>query len=179
MARKDRMEDVTLKGLQNKDIIFRNFEGVANRFNNAGDKNFCIIIDEELAGYLQSKGFTIKHTNGSEDYEPAPYIKIKLGFTRKDGTDNPHPPKIFKIDSTGIRQLNKDTVKILDGVRFTNVDLIFSASPYIDSKTNETRYSAYLSHLYATIEENELEREYNERFAGMDSQDPNGLPFNT
>lgn len=179
MAR-ERMSDVTVKGCKGQQLIFRNFEGVANRYNNPGDRNFCLIIDEELASELEAKGFTIKRTKGDGDYDPVPYIKIKIGYTRKDGSDNPYPPKIFKIDSTGMKMLDKNNVKLLDGSRLNNVDLEFSASPYEDRDTGTIKYSAYLKSLYAEIEESALEREYNERFAGMDSQDPNGsLPFDT
>lgn len=179
MAR-ERISDVTVKGCKGQQLIFRNFEGVANRYNNPGDRNFCLIIDEELASELEAKGFTIKRTKGDGDYDSVPYIKIKIGYTRKDGSDNPYPPKIFKIDSTGMKMLDKNNVKLLDGSRLNNVDLEFSASPYEDRDTGTTKYSAYLKSLYAEIEESALEREYNERFAGMDSQDPNGsLPFDT
>ena len=179
MAR-ERMSDVTVKGCKGQQLIFRNFEGVANRYNNPGDRNFCLIIDEELASELEAKGFTIKRTKGDGDYDPVPYIKIKIGYTRKDGSDNPYPPKIFKIDSTGMKMLDKNNVKLLDGSRLNNVDLEFSASPYEDRETGTIKYSAYLKSLYAEIEESALEREYNERCAGMDSQDPNSsLPFET
>lgn len=177
MAKTERIQDVTIRHIPGQQIIFRNFEGVAGKFNNAGDRNFSLIIDEDLASELQAKGFTVKRTKGNEDYDAVPYIKIKVGFTLKDGTDNPYPPKIFKIDSTGMRQLDKNNVKLLDGARIIEADLIFSANGYEDRTTGELRYSAYVRNLYVTIEENELEREYNERFAGMDSQDPNGLPF--
>ena len=177
MARRERMEDITIRGAAGQQIIFRNFEGAAGQFNNAGDRNFCLIIDEELAGELQSKGFSVKHTKAREDFDSVPYIKIKVGFTLKDGTDNPYPPKIFKIDSSGMRALDKTNVKLLDGARIKSADLIFAGNPYEDRNTHEVRYSAYLRNLYAEIEENDLEREYNERFAGMDSQDPNEPPF--
>ena len=178
MAIRERIDDVTIRGAAGQQLIFRNFEGAAGKFNNAGDRNFCLIIDEELAGELQSKGFSIKHTKARDDYDSVPYIKIKVGFTLKDGTDNPYPPKIYKIDSTGMKQLDKTNVKFLDGARITKADLIFSGYQYEDRETGEIRYSAYLRNLYAEIEENDLEREYNERFAGMDAQDPNNLPFN-
>ena len=179
MAR-ERVSDVTVKGCKGQQLIFRNFEGVANRYNNPGDRNFCLIIDEELASELEAKGFTIKRTKGDEDYDPVPYIKIKIGYTRKDGSDNPYPPNIYKIDSTGMKMLDKNNVKLLDGSRLNNVDLEFSASPYEDRDTGTIKYSAYLKSLYAEIEESALEREYNERYAGKDSQVPNGnLPFDT
>lgn len=179
MAR-ERMDDVVVKGCSGQRLIFRNFEGIANRYNNPGDRNFCLIIDEELATALEAKGFTIKRTKGDGDYDSVPYIKIKIGYTRKDGSDNPYPPKIFKIDSTGMKLLDKNNVKLLDGSRLRNVDLEFSPSAYEDRDTGTIKYSAYLKSLYAEIEESALEREYNERFAGMDSQDPNGsLPFDT
>lgn len=177
MANFERIDDVTVKGILNNQIMFRNFEGVANKYNNAGDRNFCLIIDEELAEELEAKGFTIKRTKGNEDYDSVPYIKIKVGFTLKDGSDNAYPPKIFKIDSSGMKRLDKNTVKVLDGSRFKFVDLVFSGNPYQDRDTGATRYSAYLSNFYGTIEENDLEREYNERFAERDSQDPNNIPF--
>ena len=176
------MEDITIKGLTGSDIIFRNFEGAANAFNNAGDRNFCVIIDEELAATLQAKGFVIKHTKGGDDYPSVPYIKVKVGFTLKDGTDNQYPPRIYKIDSRGPRQLDKNTVKVLDGSRLSNVDLELSPNAYKDRNTGETRYSAWLSTMYVTIEESNLEREYNQRFANMESQVPvpgNDYPFTT
>ena len=177
MARKERVDDVTVKGASGAQIIFRNFAGEAGPYNNPGDRNFCLIIDEDLAQQLEGLGFTIKRTKGGDDYDPVPYIKIKVGFTLKDGTDNPYPPKIFKIDSTGMRMLDKNTVKLLDGARLGNVDLIFSGNSYEDRKTGEVRFTAYLRNFYAEIIENELEKEYNERFAAMDSQDPSNLPF--
>lgn len=178
MARKERIDDVTIRGASGQQLIFRNFKGEASKFNNAGDRNFCLIIDEELAGELQAKGFLIKHTKARDDFDSVPYIKIKVGYTLKDGTDNPYPPKIYKIDSTGMKALDKTNVKLLDGARITKADLIFSGYEYEDRETGERRYSAYLRNLYVEIEENDLEREYNERFAGMDVQDPNDLPFN-
>jgi hypothetical protein len=177
MARKNGPADVTIRGAAGNQLIFRNFEGAAGKFNNAGDRNFCLIIDDELAQELQANGFNIKRTKARDDYDSVPYIKIRVAYTYKDGTDNQNPPKIFKIDSTGMRMLDKSQVKFLDGARIKNVDLEFSANGYIDRETGETRYSAYLKSLYATVEESDLEREYNERFAGMDSQDPNEPPF--
>ena len=54
MAR-ERISDVTVKGCKGQQLIFRNFEGVANRYNNPGDRNFCLIIDEELASGVNTK----------------------------------------------------------------------------------------------------------------------------
>lgn len=177
MANGKRPEEITIRGASGQQLIFRNFEGAAGKFNNAGDRNFCLIIDEELAGELQAKGWNIKRTKAREDYDSVPYIKIKVGFTLKDGTDNPYPPKIFKIDSTGMKMLDKSNVKLLDGARISKAELVFSAYSYEDRNTGEIKYSAYLRNLYAEIEENDLEREYNARFAGMDSQDPTQPPF--
>lgn len=172
------VDNVTLKAVPGEKIIFRNFEGKATPYNNAGDRNFCVILDEDLATQLEAKGFNIKWTKGGDDYPSVPYIKIKLGYTYKDGQDNPYPPRIFKIQqSTGMRSLSKETVKYLDGARIITADLQFNCRPYEDRKTHEIRYTAYLDLLYATVEESELEREYNEKYGNMDSQDPNSVPF--
>lgn len=179
MAKRERIDDITVRNIAGTQLIFRNFAGEANQYNNSGDRNFCLIIDDELAGELQNLGFTIKRTKARDDYDSVPYIKIKVGFTLKDGSDNPYPPKIYKIDSTGMRALNKNTVKLLDGARILKADLIFSGNAYEDRTTHDLRYSAYVRNLYVEIQENDLEKEYNERFAGMDVQDPNDIPFST
>ena len=69
MARREKPEEITIKGASGQQLIFRNFEGAAGKFNNAGDRNFCLIIDDELAGELQSKGWSIKHTKAREDFD--------------------------------------------------------------------------------------------------------------
>lgn len=177
MANKERVDDITIRGASGAQVIFRNFAGEATAFNNPGDRNFCLVIDEELAERLEQIGFTIKRTKEREDYDSVPYIKIKVGYTLKDGSDNNYPPKIFKIDSTGMKMLDKNNVKLLDGARMNKVELEFSARPYEDRKTGEIKYTAYLKSFYAEIEESALEREYNERFANMDSQDPSRTPW--
>ena len=62
MARKNVPADVTIRGAEGSQLIFRNFEGAAGKFNNAGDRNFCLIIDEELAAQLDGLKFNIKRT---------------------------------------------------------------------------------------------------------------------
>ena len=50
-------------------IIFRNFRGEASKFNNAGDRNFSLIIpDQELADIL---------TNAKNSYGIGWNIKVK------------------------------------------------------------------------------------------------------
>ena len=72
-------------------IIFRNFRGEASKYNNAGDRNFSLVIpDQELADMLTNDtnsygvGWNIK-VKDSLDPEDTPrmHMKVKVKFSRK------------------------------------------------------------------------------------------------
>ena len=68
-----------LTNLTNKDILFRNFAGVEKQYNNAGDRNFCVRLDEQIANELASMDIPVKILEPrDEDGEPLRFIKIKI-----------------------------------------------------------------------------------------------------
>ena len=68
-----------LTNLTNADILFRNFAGVEKQYNNAGDRNFCVRLDEQIANELASMDIPVKILEPrDEDGEPLRFIKVKI-----------------------------------------------------------------------------------------------------
>ena len=159
-------------------VIFKNFEGVGTDFNSPGDRNFCVIIDPELADQLKADGWNVRVSKPhpeDPDYVPYNYIKVKVQFRdNRTGQLKRYPPEVYMINSTGKHTLDENTVKVLDAKKIINADLSISPWFYEDRKTHETRISGYLKELYATIEESELERDYSQ-YDGPNVE----LPFET
>ena len=69
-------ENITIEGAR---IVFRNFSGKEGRFNPPGKKNFCVLLDNELASNLKDDGWNVKWLKPrEEDDEPQAYIQVCL-----------------------------------------------------------------------------------------------------
>ena len=163
MAKKEmkRRANVTIEGAR---IIFRNFKGEASQFNRKGDRNFCVVLDEEIAKDLESEGWNVKRKPPREDGDDELiYLKVKVAFGN-------YPPVIKQITSCGATKLDEDTVMILDTAAIENVDLIIS--PYEYDVNGKTGIAAYLRKMYVTIQEDDLDKKY-ARFEADEEE----LPF--
>lgn len=138
--------------VENAQIVFKNFEGKEGDFNRAGDRNFCVLLDDGLAEDLKKHGWNVKFLKPREegDKEQA-YLQIKVSFKNV-------PPNIYLISSRGKNRLSEDDVKILDWADIKTADLIFN--PYDWELNGKTGRSAYLKTLYAVLEEDEFEKKY-------------------
>lgn len=134
-------------------IRFRNFSGNPGQYNAQGQRNFCVLLPDDIAEVMKGDGWNIKYLKAREegDKEQA-YIKVKVNFA------GPRPPKIWMITSRGRRQLDEDMVSILDWADFAKVDLIMS--PYKYDVNGNQGVSAYLQTIFVTIREDELEQRY-------------------
>lgn len=137
--------------IENADLAFKNFAGAEGRFNDEGKRNFCVILEAEDAKTLAEAGVNIKRLKPrNEGDEEQPYVKVNVNFNSRQ------PPRVVMINSRGRTNLDESTINILDWSRFTNVDLI--ANLY--RRDNDTPATLYLSSIYCTIEEDELELKY-------------------
>ena len=134
-------------------IMFRNFSGKPGQYNNAGNRNFCVLLDDaHLAAALKRDGWNVRYLKPlSEDDDPQPYLQVAVRF------DN-YPPKIVLITSNGKTVLEENEVNILDWADIANVDLIINPSHY--NVNGKEGIKAYLKSMYVTIEEDEFERKY-------------------
>lgn len=136
-------------------IIFRNFEGKEGQYNKKGDRNFAVILDNDVAKQMLKDGWNVKYLAAREEDgevgEDTPYIAVSVNF-------NNRPPRVVMITSAARTNLNEDAVEVLDWVDIRTADLICRG--YDWEVNGKTGTKAYLQSLFITIEEDELERKY-------------------
>ena len=141
--------NITIEGAR---LVFRNFEGKEGKFNAAGKRNFCVLLDDDLAHTLQDDGWNIKWLNPKEEGdEPQAYIQVAVSF-------GVVPPKIVLITSAGKQTLDERSISILDWAEIENADVIIR--PYNWEMNGKTGVKAYVKALYMKIAEDEFERKY-------------------
>lgn len=139
--------------VENARIIFRNFSGRESQFNRAGNRNFCVVIDDkDLAADLAEDGWNVKMTNpNNEEYDSEFYIQCAVNF------DN-IPPSIWLVTNKNKTKLKEEDMDNLDYADFKNVDLIIR--PYNWEVNGKTGVKAYVKTMYITIEEDQFADKY-------------------
>lgn len=151
--------------VENARIIFRNFAGKEGKFNPAGKRSFCLLLDAETAERLEDQGWNVKTLAPRDpDDDPQPYIQVAVQFGN-------YPPNIYLISGGKKTKLDEDSVSILDYAEIENVDLIINPSRW--EVSGKSGVKAYLKTLYVTIVKNEFEKKYRD----MDEDDDGDIPF--
>lgn len=137
-------------------VMFKNFEGRESQYNRAGSKNFCVVLDDELAEQLMRDGWTgvrfLKKRNENE--EDRWIMQVTVSYKHK-------PARVIMITSRGRTELDEETVDLLDDLEFKTVDMIIS--PYNWGPIRgDYGVSAYLRKAFVTIEEDYLDLKYAE-----------------
>ena len=121
-----------VRGLTNRrlridcaEVIFKNFSGAPGRFNDEGDRNFCVVIsDANLLSQLQTEGWKIKMLAPRDGYdEPRYYLPVTVKY-------GDYPPKIHTVTRNATTLLDEKSVGTLDRLRFERVDLAISPSKW-------------------------------------------------
>lgn len=150
-------------------LIFRNFTGKEGQYNREGDRNFGVILPDDVAQAMLEDGWNVKYLKPREDDEEqveTPWLSVAVNF------DKGKPPKIMLVTERGRTLLDEQTVEQLDWADIAvdeatgdpKVDLI--VRPYAWNVSDKQGIKAYLQSMYVTIDEDELERKY----ANMDAQ---------
>ncbi|MBA3551189.1 hypothetical protein H0W32_03205 [Patescibacteria group bacterium] len=146
--------------VENARLVFRNFAGKEGQYNREGDRNFGVILPEDIAQQMLEDGWNIKYLSSREDDEPdTPWISVAVNFKNR-------PPKVVVITSTSRTHLSEDSVEVLDWADVQTADLIIT--PYVWEVNDKSGVKAYLKSLYITIEEDDLDRKYAQKDSPRD-----------
>jgi hypothetical protein len=160
----ERMRNEYLQGVR---IKYRNFRGLERKFggrvmNQAGKRNFCVVLNEEQYVDLKEKGWQVK-AGTDKDGEPEYTIKVNVSFGGR-------PPKIAMAPTDkeqGI-MLDEETVGQLDFVDIENAEVVIR--PYVWDESGQYGAAAYLRTLKVDIYVDPLE-------ASMGAYDDEAMPF--
>jgi len=163
-------------------LIFKNFQGKGNPpYNKEGDRNFGVLLDDELAAQLLDDGWNVKYRPPRpDDGYQQPWLSVKVKYGK-------YPPVINLINSSGKIRLTEETVGQLDWARISKADMIIRPYNYPamnDKDGNEIRpagVAAYVQSLYVTIQEDDLAAKYADIpdiDAGEVVTDSDEVPFN-
>lgn len=143
-----RMSDITI---ENARLAFRNFSGKEGRFNPAGRRNVCILLDSDVAERLAEIGWNVKwlEPRDANDDKQA-YIQVTISYKNI-------PPKIVVITKRKTI-LDEDSVHVLDWAEIETADVIIR--PYIWEVNGKTGVKAYLKTMYVTLVEDQFEGKY-------------------
>lgn len=133
-------------------LLFRNFAGKESQYNRAGDRNFAVAIDEEMAERYRAQGLNPKPLKRREEDTETTYIlKVKVKFGHR-------PPNIYLISSKGKTRIPEDLADMMDFVSPERVELVASVYNYeFGGRKGKT---LYLRTMGFWIYEDNLERKY-------------------
>lgn len=155
--------------IENAKLIFRNFSGKVSEYNRNGQKNFSVLLDDELAEQLEADGWSVKYRRPRED-DPdqyrQPFLPVKVQFGM-------YPPTVVVITSRGKKRLDEDTIGQLDWARIQSADVQIRPYNFPAIQGRPAGVSAYLKSLYVTIIEDPLETKY----ADIPDIDAPSMPF--
>lgn len=135
ILRNERTGNIVVQ-VNNARIIYRNFAGRKDKFNNEGDRNFALLIpSEDVADMLINEGFNVKiKPPRDEDDSPFMYLPVKVSYKFRG-------PSAY-LQGVNQTELNEDTIGILDNVDYTHCDM--DIVPYDWNNNGRTGRSAYL-----------------------------------
>lgn len=145
--------NITIEGAT---LVCRNFKGKGDDFNHEGNRNFGVLLDDDLAESLMADGWNVKHFRPREDdpdQHSQAWLKVNVSYRNS-------APIVNLITSKGKKKLDESTIDQLDWTRMANVDLIISPYNYEGRGGRPGGVSAYLKALYVTVREDPLEEKY-------------------
>lgn len=131
---------------------WRNFSGKEGPYNREGDRNFAVLLPDDVAQAMARDGWNVKTTKPQDgEDEGAPYLSVAVSYKGR-------PPEIYVISSKGRVKLSEDEVNILDWANYDVADII--VSPYEWQVQDKRGIKAYLQKMFVVIKEDALDLKY-------------------
>jgi len=147
MAQNDRKVQI-----EDARIIFRNFAGKEDKFNKAGDRNFSVVLPEDVALQMKADGWNVKFLEPREEGDGVTwYISVAVSYKLR-------PPRVVLITSRGRQNLDENGLEVLDWASIKSADMILN--PFDWEVNGKGGVKAYLQSLFVIIEEDALELKY-------------------
>lgn len=104
-------------------IILRNFAGAKKMYNEAGNRNFAVILDQDSAEKLEQDGWKVNYFKQRDpDEAPQAFLKVKVNYN--GGRDI----QVIMVCNTKETPLSEDDIACLDQAEIEFSDM--SISPY-------------------------------------------------
>ena len=149
----NKKKEVGYISIENAEIGHRNFSGRSSEYNAAGQRNFCVFLDEELAKTLEKDGWNVRWPKDPSDETKKPLLQVSIRF-------DPYPPNVNMItQSKGVVKLDEYTISNLDDADIENVDI--RIRPYHWTLPDgRTGIKAYVKDMYVTCQEDPFAAKY-------------------
>ena len=134
-------------------IIYRNFTGEKRPFNNEGERNFCVIIDDnDVAKQMSDEGWNVKiKAPRNDEGEPFYFVQVKVNYKAPPRLR----PEIYAVTRHNRRLLDEGNVAELDSANIEKIDLLINPRVKEDGGLK-----AYCQEMYVTIREGFFANEY-------------------
>lgn len=141
--------------IDNARITFRNFEGRREKYNNAGDRNFHLVIpNQEIAEQLIEDGWNVKIKPPRTDEDSAFItMKVKVKF-------NYRGPSVYLKSGERVVRLDEESIACLDKIDIESVDLDIRPYDWKDDDGEVGGRTAYLQSIYVTQVEDRFADRY-------------------
>ena len=168
------VEPITLR---NANVLYKNFSGAEQTYNDKGNRNFCVELPENLALQMQEDGWNIKMTHPKDpEEEPRYYVQVAVAFRKRDGEPvlPKFRPKVYRVDSRkNVSLLSEDTIDELDEDDIVSVNVKIRGREHTPGKIK-----AYAKIVYATVDEDDpFASEYRYSSDAIDPDDFEDEPF--
>lgn len=140
--------------MKNAEIFMRNFTGRAGKYTPEGTRTFMLRLPNDVAEELADDGWNVSYLRPREEGDlPTPALNVTVFFNDSATTE------IYTVVGHTKTLLTEDTVSILDNADIVKVDL--RVRPRVWGDSNKGGIKAYLEKMYVTVQEDDLDSDYN------------------
>lgn len=129
--------NVDFTGIQVMSGGYRNFAGVATKFNAEGHRNFNILLSAKQAEEMLADGWNVKTLQPRDESEDVKYfVKINVGWntSQRDGRRFGPTVKLHTPDNPDGVELDEDNIGLLDTTWLKGCDITVQAHDYAPGK---------------------------------------------